>query len=156
MKKIRIKLPLQFKDIGRLEEAVKEYVIDKFVGKCSLENGYITQINSVKIKDNIISRIQPVVLIDITLKYDNFDPKIEDVITDCNIIMMFEEGIWAEKQISDSITICIAIPKNNVKKVWDNATRKFEGLAVGDKINVKITNVNFDGTMKKYIGSLIE
>lgn len=153
-KNINYIVPVRFNQLGNIEGAVNDNISKTFVGKCTLDDGYITRIKSIQIKDNIVSRIQPVILVNVKIIYETFDPKIGDVL-DCKIVMMFSEGVWTEKQISDSISICVAIPKNNVNKEWNVSTSKFEGLEIGDQIDVRITNTHFDGIIKKYIGSLI-
>lgn len=152
LRTLHVSVPLDFKNVGRIKESIKEYLINTYIGKCTLENGYITNIKKIKIQDNVISRIQPVVFVNVDFTCNVFNPNIGDVLK-CKTVMMFSEGIWTEKQIGESTSICVAIPRSNIQNKWN--TDKFEGIDIGDLINVKITNVNYDGILKKYIGSLL-
>lgn len=148
MKK-EIVIPLKPRDLGDVDSAISTY-LNNIIGTCTETDGYITRITKSKVISNIISRIQPTVFVKVKYTYENFNPTIGNML-DCDIKMMFQDGIWTEKTV-DGVTICVAIPKNNVKMVWDG--KRFGTLKLGDNVRVRITNVNFDGSIKKYIGTL--
>lgn len=153
--KMAVIVPVSFKEISDWENSIKNYIIEKYVGNCTLEKGYITEITKISINDNVISRIEPVILVNVEVEYETFNPQKGDVL-ECKVTMMFSEGIWTEKQAGESTNVCIAIPKNNISREWNKTTNTFQGISIDDVIKVKVTNIHFDGTMKKYIGSLVD
>ncbi len=147
-----VSISISFDQLKDVKKHLLQCVNNIYVGKCTAKTGYIVKIEKVTILDNIISRVQPVVIISIIITYLCFNPLVNDILK-CKIDMMMPDGIWTKLFINDKITICVGINKNHINKKWNGSV--FEGLKKNDIVNVKILNILFDGNIKKYIGVLI-
>jgi len=137
-------VPIEFGKLSYYESQVFEYVNNKYLGSCTNTHGYIVKIINVNILNNIISRSQPTVLFQVQITVLLFNPSVGDIVK-CNVVKLFSEGIWTEIKV-ETITVCLAIPKNNIKGMRD--------IQIGENLDVKISNVHFDGKINKYIGTL--
>jgi DNA-directed RNA polymerase subunit E'/Rpb7 len=135
---------------------MKTKLEDIMIGDCSLDFGYVTQVNKIlKIEDNYISPATGNAIFIIKFEAITLKP-VENDIMKGDICMVFQHGIFVE--IDQKMKILI--PVDNMKDFeYDNLTASFvkgkKTLKVGNNISVRILKIKYEQKEFSCIGELV-
>ena len=142
-----------------LNKNIKEYIIEKLnktiKNTCNKKDGYILEIHKIKrIRNGKISNITGNSVLEITFDALNIKPIVGQKL-DCLVVMIFQHGIFAEKEKLKILVPMTTIKNyrfNREKSCLENRNKKI--IEKDKKICIEITETRYESGQYSCIGVL--